>query len=346
MQDEIGHSQGHQTYLVTLDVAEKIASFETIGIKAPSSDDGFFQRIHADLISAVETALGPEVTVKVVRMSDLANDVLGHAYKTRKSEGSLIVSTCREFAEPMKGVTLDINRLVDRYGVSLGIGPRPGYPSIDEQLRIIKAHANNRPVVIVEDGIFSGGTVEFVVDRCSEAGIEVNQVVVGFRFPSSQDRIDVLAERGVEVSWLEEFGELLDWVPDHDFLPMVPNCGRILGVAPFDAPVPYYSHRGMAYSMPYVHPFSPVEDWAGVPEGSKRELAKACFSLTQQIYTKLDLINGYEIRIEEVVRAPQPVTLPIKVGGGRIVMPEPRQSVSAYLNELSHSFASSIHTVA
>lgn len=342
MNDHPVHPEGHQTYLVTQDVAQKVATFGTIGIKAPDPDDKFYDRLNQDLLDAVQSALQPSVNVRSIRMSDLASNVLAHAYSTRKSQGSLIVSTCREFAEPMKGVTLDINRLVDRGGNSLGIGSRPGTPPLSEQLRVIKSHAGDRPVVIIEDGIFSGGTVQYVVDQCRSSGIEVNQVIVGFRFASSQEKIDHLAEQGVEVAWLEEFGDLIDWVPDHDFLPMIPNCGRILGVSPFDQPTPYYSEEGAAYSMPYVFPFSPVEQWASIPEGAKRDLAKVCLSLSQQVYTKLNILNDREIRVEEVLSAPQPVTLPFKLGS-RKSPAAGKQSVSSFLNELSHTVASDLY---
>lgn len=338
MSGDPAHAGGRREFLVTLDIGEKVASFQNVGIKTPPADDPFFRRIQCDAVDALQEALGNDIPVRTVSMSDLAGEVLSHAYRARKTEGGLIVSTCREFAEPMKGVTLDINRMVDQSGKSLGIGPRPGADSIDEQLRVIKLHAQDRPVVIVEDGIFSGGTVQFIVDRCRQAGIEVSQVVVGFRFPGSQERIDTLMGMGVEVTWLEEFGDLVDWVPDHDFLPMVPNCGRILGVLPFGDPVPYYSPTRAAYSIPYLHPFSPVEDWASIPTATKRDLAKVCLSLSQQIYTKLDLMNDHKVRIEEVLAAPQPVTIPFRLDHGTPGFTR-REAVGEFLNELSHAVA-------
>ncbi|MEI7819206.1 MAG: phosphoribosyltransferase [bacterium] len=342
MNSSAEHIEGRRVFLVTQDVPQKLESFNTIGIKTPPVDDDFYFRLHKDLIASVQVAMGPDVEVRSFRMSDLANEVLSSAYQAHQTTGSLIVSTCHEFADPMKGVTLDINRLVDRDGKSLGIGPRPGAVSLTEQLEIIKSHAAGRSVVIVEDGIFSGTTVEYIVDKCRKAGIDVNRVIVGFRFASSQEKIDSLTEQGVEVSWVEEFGDLIDWVPDHDFLPMVPNCGRILGVNPFGEPVPYYSLEGAAYSMPYVFPFSPVEDWASIPEKAKRNLAKTCLSLSGMIYTKLNLMNKRDIRVDEVLAAPQPVTIPMRIGSKQT----PRysgQTVSEYINTLSHSVSTDLY---
>jgi hypothetical protein len=344
MSDDSGHTRGDQTYLVTLDSGEKISSFKTVGVNTPSFDDNFYGQIQSDLISAVKTALGPNVTVETVRMAELSKDVLGLAYTKCKTNESIIVSTCREFAEPMKGITLDINRLVDINGETIGIGPRPGCDTIADQLDKIKYHASGKPVVLVEDGIFSGGTVQYVVNSLQSVGVVVSHVIVGFVFPSSEANIDKLRATGIEVAWLKEFEELLDWVPDHDFLPLVPNCGKVIGVKPFGLPTPYYSSEGLGYSVPYVYPFAPVESWASVPEDSKRDLAKKCISLSQQIYTKLDILNDHKIKLKEIAVAPQPVTVPVRLGESKMGSVGSIY-VTEFLNDLSHSVATSLYSL-
>lgn len=344
MSDDSGHTKSHQTYLVTLDAGDKISSYKTVGVNAPSSSDTFYGQIQDDLISAVQLALGPNVNVETVRMAELSKEVLGLGYTKCKTNESIIVSTCREFAEPMKGITLDINRLVDINGETIGIGPRPGCDTIADQIAKIKYHANGKPVVLVEDGIFSGGTVQYVVNSLQAVGVRVSHVIVGFVFPSSEENIDKLRASGIEVAWLQEFEELLDWVPDHDFLPLVPNCGKVIGVKPFGLPTPYYSSEGLAYSVPYVYPFAPVVTWASVPEDSKRDLAKKCIALSQQIYTKLDILNDRKIKLKEVAVAPQPVTVPIRLGESKMSSVG-NSFASEFLNDLSHSIATSLYSL-
>jgi len=344
MSDDSGHTKRHQTYLVTLDAGDKVSSYKTVGVKTPSSGDDFYTRIQEDLISSVQLALGPNVSVETVRMAELSKDVLGLAYTKCKTADSIIVSTCREFAEPMKGITLDINRLVDINGETIGIGPRPGCDTIADQIGKIKYHANGKPVVLVEDGIFSGGTVQYVVSTLQSVGVKVSHVIVGFVFPSSEANIEKLRADGIDVAWLQEFEELLDWVPDHDFLPLVPNCGKVIGVKPFGLATPYYSSEGLAYSVPYVYPFAPVESWASVPEDSKRDLAKKCISLSQQIYTKLDILNDRKIKLKEVAVAPQPVTIPTRLGESKMVSIG-NSYASDFLKDLSHSIATSLYSL-
>jgi hypothetical protein len=343
MSDSSGHTKSRQTYLVTLDAEEKISSFKTVGINTPSADDNFYRQIQQDLVDSIQEALGPDVKIETVRMSELSREVLGLAYSKCKTNESLIVSTCHEFAEPMKGITLDINRLVDVHGNTIGIGPRPGCDSIADQIKMIKYHASGKPVVLVEDGIFSGGTVQFVVESLKKEGVLVSHVVVGFVFPSSQANIDRLNSIGVEVSWLQEFEELLDWVPDHDFFPLVPNCGKVIGVAPFGLPTPFYSFEKLAYSIPYVYPFAPVESWASIPDTSKRELARKCIALSQQIYTKINILNDRKIKIKEVAAAPQPVTIPVLIGQSEMVK-DADKFASEFLNDLSHSVATKLYS--
>jgi hypothetical protein len=343
MSDDSGHTKSHQTYLVTLDAGDKISSYKTVGVNAPSPGDEFYTQIQDDLIEAIREAMGSNVDVETVRMSELSKDVLGLAYNKCKMADSVIVSTCREFAEPMKGITLDINRLVDIDGNTIGIGPRPGCDSIADQIEKIKYNADGKSVVLVEDGIFSGGTVQYVVNSLKAVGVEVSHVIVGFVFPSSEANIEKLRSDGIEVSWLREFGELLDWVPDHDFLPLVPNCGKVIGVSPFRMPTPYYSSEGLAYSVPYVFPFAPVASWASVPEVSKRVLARKCIALSQQIYTKINIINDRKIRLKEVAAAPQPVTIPIRLGESNMG-PAASKFASEFLNDLAHAIATSLYS--
>ena len=275
-------------------------------------------------------------------MSELSKDVLGLAKDICGLSQGTVVSTCREFTDIVKGTTLDINRLVDFDGNTIGIGPRPGCGSIAEQVADIKYASRGKPIVIVEDGVFSGGTMRYAVETLKKAGVEVSNVIVGFIFPSSSENIDWLEKNGVKVSWLMEFGELIDWVPDHDFLPLVPNCGKVIGVSPFGEPVPYYDREGLAFSVPYVFPFGPVGPWASIPEENKRALAKKCLSLSLQVYSKLDTLNGRKIKLKELAGAPQPATIPVKIGQ-RNAASYAEKSVTDFLNDLTHSVASELY---
>lgn len=154
--------------------------------------------------------------------------------------------------------------------------------------------------------------------------------------------IDDLSNRGVEVLCVEEFRDLLDWVPDHDFIPLIPNCGKVLGVSPFGEPTPYYSEESVAYSMPYVHPFCDVEHWASIPTSKKYDLAKKCLGISSQLQTHLNILNGREIILSELTRASQPVTIPVKIGE-RIQPRIGNISAISFLNEIRHSVAFDIY---
>lgn len=334
------NAHGDKIYLVTLDLGDKIS--QIVGVKSPSSDDAFYAQIQDDLIGAIQLAIGHHAVVQTVQMSELSKEVLSLAKQLGDVSQGTVVSTCREFTDIVKGTTLDINRLVDFDGNTIGIGPRPGCANIAEQVEDIKYASKGKPIVIVEDGVFSGGTIRYVVDILKKAGVEVSNIIVGFIFPSSSDNINWLEENGVKVSWLKEFGELMDWVPDHDFLPLVPNCGKVIGVSPFGNPVPYYDREGFAFSVPYVFPFGPVGSWASIPEENKRALAKKCLSLSLQVYSKLDSLNGRKIKLKELAGAPQPATIPVTLGHRNKAI-NAEKPVTDFLNDLSHSVASELY---
>jgi hypothetical protein len=328
------HHTSSKNFLVTLDLSEKISSLQTIGIKAPSEESGFIAGIQSELITALEEAFTGIANVVTIKMSDLAKDVLAHAYMSTATSDSLIVSTCHEFAEPVKGVTLEINRLIDHNGNTIGIGPRPGCPSLDDQLMLIKAHANGKPIVIVEDGIFTGSTARYVFELLNSAGITVSDIIVGFKFDNSSETVDYITSLGVNVEWLKEFDNLLDWIPDHDFLPMAPNNGLVIGSKTFGFPEPYYSRGGACYSVPYVFPFAPVDRWASIPTGAEVSLARKCLALSTRLYSTLDRYNNGKISIGEVIKAPQPVTIPVELGSKPLQWSK-TEPVSSYLNRIS-----------
>jgi hypothetical protein len=325
----------HSNYVITHDIGEKIAAFRRIGIKTPDPDDPFFTELGDELRNQLQHALGPDVTVRSVGMRNLADDILADAYAENQKRDSLIISTCPEIAEPMHGVTLDVNRMVDIEGASIGLGPRPGRPPLSEQLDLIKFRCQGRPVTLVEDGIFSGTTLEFIANLFESKGITIDSVIAGFSFSKARPMIDELEQRGITVHCVEEFGDMLDWVPDHDFYPLVPNCGLVLGTDVVAQPSPFYSDEGACFSIPYVKPLGLMAKWASVPEDCEDSLSKFCLASAARIYTQLGILNDGDIPLKSLIRSTQPVCLPIQLGAHEL----PRVGNSTareFLNDLTH----------
>ncbi len=322
---------GHPTYLITNDLGEKVEYLRHTGLITPDPHSTFFTDVQSDLQRAVDQATPANVTVRSVKMNDLADDVLARALTFAKDD-TLIVSTCPEIANPVRGFTLQVNRLVDFDGNSIGLGPRPGNPSIRDQILAIKNKAGGMPIIIVEDGIFSGETMLFVIDQLRAHNVKVSAMIVGFTFPSSAATVQKIKEAGIDFVSIEEFQNLFDWVPDHDFFPFVPSNGKVVGIPVKQGYLPFYSYDQASYSVPYLYGFCPINKWASIDDEPAKALTTFCIRATVDLYREIERSNGRTIMISDLIHAKQRVSIPVSVWQQHL--PHSDVSVISYLSEV------------
>jgi len=319
--------QAGGTYLLTEDLAEKI---ELLSVRTPGFHDSFYQGIQDQLADAVQKAVGEDNEVLRVPMYKLASQANAYIDKTW-DEPVLVVSTCPELAYPARGVSIEVNRLVDLQGMAIGVGPRPGHPPLAQQVMAIARQAGTRPVVIAEDGIFSGTTLKSIVGALQTAGINIAGIVAGFRFKLEENK--VLEEMGIPISVIHpEIDNLIDWVPDHDFLPFTPGCGKVLGSMVGNDAYPFYDHDQATFCVPYVAPFGPVTRWASLPEERVEAFSRECLDIARRIYESLEELNG-PLLITDVMSSRQRVGVPIVAGDAHQGLPSSRQRVVDFLEE-------------
>ncbi len=328
----------HRTYVITRDMGQKILSLRHTGVKTPDADDPLYTEIQDELEKRVQAVLPEDVLVGSVSMTGLADDILAHIYRLRLTD-PLIVSTCAEIATPMEGNTLSVNRLVNIYGEDIGRGPRPGHKPIDAQIAEIGSRSTGRPIMLVEDGAFRGETLKFVVDAFVRQGLKVHTIVMGFRFASGAEALRGFEEMGIEVVNVAEFENLYEWVPDHDFFPFVPNCGKVLGFE-FSPGVflPVYSNQGASFSVPYIRPFGPMEQWASISDqDATASISLYCIRAAKRIFTHLAVLNGRPLTVGEVLFSKQRASIPYAVGQANRVV-DNNALVGDVLNDLEHEF--------
>jgi len=308
-----------KVYVLTLDLGNKVKSLRHTGLKTIDPGDSFFSTFHDGLVNRIQDALHG-VSVQVISMDSLAEKIISRAIdKSSVLSDAVIVSTCSEIAVPSKGHVLEINRLVDSNGSILGLGPRPGHPPLEDQIDGIAHLTRGQKIVLVEDGAFSGETLLYVVKKFKEKGVDLKAIVIGFVFPGSLEKVK--DEFIGEILVMEEIGVPLDWIPDHDFTPFIPNCGRVVGVGFNETILPFYTYNGASYSVPYVHPFSPMEKWASIPEKSAYAISEYCLRETRKLFLALEELNGRKIKVKDLVlgSARSKVSVPFKINSGRFL---------------------------
>ncbi len=308
-----GHARGGE-YILTEDLGEKVEAFRHLGLKTPEPDSQFFEDIQTELVHQLQVAIGEQNPVVRIKMRDLSDEVLG-LVDNEWGNDVFVVSTCPEIAHPSKGMTFELNRVVNMHGQTLGIGPRPGSPPLEMQVRALRTHVGNNPVVIAEDGIFTSSTLKRVVQALRRQKINVVGAAVGFSFLPVSDK-DAWEDEGLKVHEVQHHEKILDWVPDHDFLPFVPGCGKVLGLRMGGDIYPFYNEEHATFSMPYVRPFGPAREWASLPQETENAFSAACIRLAIELFSELGRINGKELSIRDIIHARQRVSIPVSVDDG------------------------------
>jgi hypothetical protein len=296
-----------RTYLLVLDLPEIMEAYERVGLQLP--DVAFFKGRQQCLTTRLQETI-PDCSLETIESNRLMNKIasLLHDLLLVTPE-SVVISTVSAIASKTGGRCLQVNRLVDPTGKMLGLGARPGNYSLHSQFAEIKGCLEKRPVILVEDGSFSGSTMKSMIEICNGMHIEVKHLVIGFLFPEARENILKTFPKVKDVHcWREE--NFVDWVPDHDFYPFVPNSGRVVGFSYNSHHMPVYLHSGLSLCMPYILPYGKPVEWASVPKESACGFSLFCVREAITMFEEMERLNG-RITLESLIGTYPHVSLPV-----------------------------------
>ena len=325
-------NQAHRgTYVVTYDVDSRLQAFRSGNLKVPHQHDPIFGSFHRLLFEKMRVAL-PDVNIHTIGMSKVRIKIWKEVEtRIQDMHNQVVLSTCQEIADSnpkSEGLVLNINRLFNIQGEMIGHGPRPGFKSLDEQFKDLEKMIAGRSVVLIEDGAFTGGTLRFVLNQLSEMGLKVTALVMGFCCTRAHAVLkEVFPGELVIVDPLEN---LVDWIPDHDLIPFIPNCGRVLGERLSSGYVPVQTATGASCAYPYILPFGNMEKWATMPAEGARDLSRFCLDTSIEIFSQ---VGDGRVTIGEVLIACPRVSLPIEMGT-HMVLPSFDTEVVNFLKEV------------
>ena len=297
-----------KTYLLVLDLPEMMEAYERVGLKLP--DVAFFKERQRCLATKLQEII-PDCCVETIEANKLTNKIVSllRDLLTVTPE-AVVISTVRDVASKTNGHCIQINRLVDPAGQAIGVGARPGNESLHNQFNEIRVSLEKHPVILVEDGSFSGGTMRRMIEICNEMQIEIKHLVAGFLFPSAKENILKVFPREKDIHcWRDE--SFLDWMPDHDFYPFVPNAGKVVGFSYEGRQMPVYLHNGLSLCKPYVLPYGNPVEWASIPEEHAKKFSTFCIQEARTIFWEMERINNQKITLESLRNTYPHVSLPI-----------------------------------
>lgn len=182
---------------------------------------------------------------------------------------------------------IDVTRMVDEHLEGIGLQPRPGYPSLQEQLEALRTEEIS-PVTLVDDVIFEGAGALQLAELLKSVNRPVRKIIAGIGIAEGVER---LRNADIEVECYRTYDDVVDEICERDFLPGVPMSGRTLRDA-----------QGEHWSAPYISPFGNPEKWASIPEPKGLIVSKACLALTVRLWSEVERKSGLIIPANRLPR--------------------------------------------
>ena len=328
------HRPNGKFYIITNDLGARVESLRTLGLKTPDADDHLFVSFHDETKRLIAGYL-PDVQVISYDMRSLAEQVWMEAIKLQGTiKDAVVISTCVELASSRRGHILEANRVFDEHGKMIGLGPRPGNTSLQSQINGVSAVVNGSPVVLAEDGAFTGDTIVTLLRLFKKRRVTVSVVVVGICFPGAKEAIE--KEFDGKICVISEIDHPYEWMPDHDFIPFAPNCGRVFGGSFGEEILPHYTHESFSYCFPYVLPFGDPVEWASIPKEHAPNFSAFCLEQSLSLFCRLDEMNGKKIRMIDLLGSTPRVSAPMTKGSNQL--PNVDGPISDFLAEVIHEF--------
>lgn len=285
-------------YIVSSDVKGLMAQWgRDTGYQLPPED--FFHGITRDLQNTLEGYF--PASVEMVDEQELRHGLNNLAAQRIVSpyQRIPIISLDRAYVDrttPNIYGYLDITRGVDDGLTGIGLKPRPGKDSVEIQLdRFASKH--NLPVILLDDVVFSGEGMCWLVNQLAERGRPVVKVITGIgirTLDGDPAGITQLRDLGIEVECVREFETVVDEVCQRDFVAGTPMSGRSV-----------YSSNGAISSAPYFAPFGDAAKWASIPDEKVDEFSEFCMETSIEVFRRIEDRSQASVPTSAIDRLPR-----------------------------------------
>lgn len=234
-----------------------------------------------DLAKLIESSFeGNAVKVLIHPLAELEEA------KRKLAGNNLILSLDSYFSVNNKTeFSLGVSRIFKPSGKEkIGIGNRPGYKPLVDQLKKISSEHKGKQFVLIEDDIFSGGTLNEIIKLAEQYGIKIVKIIAGLQVAEKlQTTVPVFAVHKYSPY------DILELNDPRDFL-----CGTYEGGLVIEYP------NGERVRAPYILPFVDVTQRASIPEAKNNEFSKKLIQINKDLYHNLEKELGIELKIKHL----------------------------------------------
>lgn len=209
----------------------------------------------------------------------------------------LLSETEKQFSD--RFLRISINRSVNGNKTS-----RQCNQSLEQQFQAAAEFIGKQNTVIVDDGIFTGGTVKFVIDSLKNNGINSNQItqIIGFVGDNQTSQVD-----GIPVDIIAGINNLFEWIDIRDF--------SLIGGKQLAAS----RKNNVTLAIPYLYPWSDGSGASFNRLGSFFEISRKMIQSFSRLIIKYQSIFNQPLTIKNLLKAGFPIptnqqkTIPITI---------------------------------
>lgn len=230
----------------------------------------------ATLQSAYDDFVGSLVDALKLCMREPA-DVTLHSYAdlaaTKLNLLDPAVSYLNLDSQDSYGIPLGVSRQFDFMpGTQIGITSRPGWDDLSRQVDAI-ARTDNKKFGIVEDDIFTGGTLKHMIAFLSEREINIETIVSGVSSTKTINGIPVHSALYIEPE------QLLELTDPRDYIFGAQNGGLVV------------THMQQKTRVPYCAPFTDIGQRSSISVSKTTVFSQMIAEANRTLHSKLQTLD-------------------------------------------------------
>lgn len=167
---------------------------------------------------------------------------------------------------------------------------RQNSPPLEKQFNELSIMSKGRQIIVVDDGIFTGGTLNYVFDELKKRGIRSDQIKKFIGFIGGGGKIE-----NTSVETIMPIPNLFEWIDIRDF--------GIFGGKKFEAGRGNY----VSTSIPYLYPWSDGASASFDRLGNLFEISRGMIMAFGDLIQKIEKSYGRKILIRDLLKAGFPI---------------------------------------
>lgn len=304
----VSGQSGHHHYIVTEDLYPLMREWaKRFGFTVP--DQRWFAMNHKLLRQAIENTLASTERVVIVDSMPYSyvltelQQIIYELHSQLEIDLGCVISLDRVYGLELScpHFLLEVNRLTDLNTSGVDHTSRPSMPSIDEQIQNFVHQITSYHIIVVDDGIWTGDSMRWILNRLQNVGLVVEAVVVGVHVKQSGHQVDhsIPAGKVRAVQIYTNTRPVLDWVCERDFFVGTPLGGRTIADHKHDSGLRDWQSAGAFYSTNEAW----LKDWASI-NSNPRQFMNFCIDRSIAIFAEIGELSRQPVLMHHLERLP------------------------------------------